>query len=73
MVPTAIDNEAVRGLERNLELVLRDGLQLTGIDAHERCAAMLQESPAVATRRSELTRRLERLRAAKLELMQFSV
>ena len=47
MVPTAMDNEAIRGLERNLELVLRDGLQLTGIDVHERCATMLQESPAV--------------------------
>jgi len=72
MVPTAIDNEAVRGLERSLEQVLRDGLQLTGIDAHERCAAMLQESPAIASRRSELTRKLNRLRTAKVELLRFS-
>lgn len=72
MVPTAIDNEAVRGLERNLEQVLRDGLQLTGTDAHERCAAMLQEAPVVAARRSELTRKLDRLRTAKVELLRFS-
>ncbi|KAL4078952.1 P-loop containing nucleoside triphosphate hydrolase protein [Scleroderma yunnanense] len=69
----AIDNEAVRGLERNLEQVLRDGLQLTGIDAHERCAAMLEEFPAVVARRSELTRKLERLKAAKVELRQHSI
>ncbi|KAL4066185.1 P-loop containing nucleoside triphosphate hydrolase protein [Scleroderma citrinum] len=73
MVPLAIDNEAVRGLERNLEQVLRDGLQLTGIDAHERCAAMLEEFPAVVARRSELTRKLERLKAAKVELRQHSI
>jgi len=71
-VPTAIDEEAIRGLERNLEQTLRDGLQLTAPDAHERCALMLQEFPAIATKRKEITRKLERLQAAKVELRQLS-
>lgn len=73
IVPNAIDHEAVRGLERNLEQTLRDGLQLTGPDAHERCALMLQEPPAIATKRQEITRKLERLQAAKVELLQLSI
>ncbi|KAL4066183.1 P-loop containing nucleoside triphosphate hydrolase protein [Scleroderma citrinum] len=72
-VPMAIDYEAIRGLERNLEQALRDGLQLTGPDAHDRCALMLQESPAIAAKRTEITRRLERLQAAKLDILQLSI
>ena len=73
MVPTAIDYEAVLGIERNLVQTLRDGLQLTGPDAHERCALMLQEHPAVATKRHDIMMKLERLQAAKLELLQLSI
>lgn len=73
MVPTAIDHEAVRGIERDLVQNLRDKLQLTGPDAHERCALMLQEHPAVATKRQDIMRKLERLEAAKRELLQLSI
>jgi len=41
MIPMAIDHELVRGLERGLDQALREGLQLTGVDALEHCAAML--------------------------------
>ena len=73
MVRTAIDDEAIRGLERNLEQTLRDGLQLTAPDAHERCALMLQELPAIAAKRQETTRKLERLQAARAELRQLII
>lgn len=35
-VPAVIENEAIRGLEWNLEQTLRGGLQLTAPDARER-------------------------------------
>ncbi|KAL4066184.1 P-loop containing nucleoside triphosphate hydrolase protein [Scleroderma citrinum] len=72
-VSMALDYEVIRGLERNLEQTLRDGLQLTGLDAHERCAMMLQEPPAIATKRNEVMRKLERLQAAKVEILQLSI
>ncbi|KAI6044500.1 P-loop containing nucleoside triphosphate hydrolase protein [Pisolithus marmoratus] len=73
MVPLAIDYEMVRGIERGLNGALLDGLQLTGEDAHERCAAMLQEPAAIASKRQELSKKLERLRAARTELKRLSV
>ncbi|KAG6325955.1 hypothetical protein ID866_13134 [Astraeus odoratus] len=56
-----------------LDQALRDGLQLTGADAQDRCATMLQEPPSIATKRQELNIKLERLKAAKIELMHLSV
>ena len=73
MVPMAIDYELVRGLERGLDRALRDGLQLTGTHAHERCAAMLQEPASVAMKRQEVLKKLERLREARKELRKLSV
>ncbi|KAG6329012.1 hypothetical protein ID866_10077, partial [Astraeus odoratus] len=72
-VPNAIDTEAVRGLINGLDQALRDGLQLTGADARDRCATMLQEPPSIATKRQELNVKLERLKDARIELMRLSV
>ena len=55
MVPMAIDYELVLGLERGLDQALREGLQLTGADAHEHCAS------SITIKRQEIPRRLERL------------
>ncbi|KAG6328165.1 hypothetical protein ID866_10924 [Astraeus odoratus] len=73
MVPMAIDYEIVRGLERGLDEALRNGLRLTGQDAHERCAALLQEPVGVTSRRHEVLKKLERLRDARKELSRLSV
>ncbi|KAI6107743.1 P-loop containing nucleoside triphosphate hydrolase protein [Pisolithus croceorrhizus] len=73
MVPLAIDYEMVRGMERGLDQALLEGLHITGKDAHERCAAMLQEPAAIASKRLELSKKLERLRAARTELKRLSV
>ncbi|KAG6333571.1 hypothetical protein ID866_5520 [Astraeus odoratus] len=73
MVPMAIDHEMVLGLERGLDGTLRNGLRLSGEDAQERCAALLQEPAAVASRRHEVMKKLERLREARKELSRLSV
>ncbi|KAI5982232.1 P-loop containing nucleoside triphosphate hydrolase protein [Pisolithus albus] len=73
MIPLAIDYEMVRGLERGLDEALLEGLQVTGEDAHERCTAMLQEPAAISSKRQELSKKLERLRAARTELKRLSV
>ncbi|KIO06579.1 hypothetical protein M404DRAFT_138011 [Pisolithus tinctorius Marx 270] len=73
MVHLAIDHEMVRGMERGLDEALLDGLQVAGDGAHERCAAMLQEPAAIASKRQELLKKLERLRAARTELKRLSV
>ncbi|KAI6107747.1 P-loop containing nucleoside triphosphate hydrolase protein [Pisolithus croceorrhizus] len=73
MVPLAIDYEMVRGLERGLDETLLEGLQITGKDAYERCVAMLQEPAAIASKRRELSMKMERLRVARTELKLLSV
>ncbi|KAI6167303.1 P-loop containing nucleoside triphosphate hydrolase protein [Pisolithus thermaeus] len=69
----SIDHEAIRGVERGLDRVLWDGLEVTGPGAEERCAAMFQEPAATAGRRQELTRKIERLQMAKGELRQLTM
>lgn len=73
MVPLAIDHEVVRGLEKGMEQALRDGLNLTGPDATARCRLMVQEHSAVASKRTELQKKLDRLHAASLELRKLFV
>ncbi|KIM53478.1 hypothetical protein SCLCIDRAFT_1222690 [Scleroderma citrinum Foug A] len=73
MVPMAIDHEIVRGLGRGLDQALREGLQLTGSDAYERCSAMLQEPSRISMRRQEVLKKMERLREAKKELRKLNV
>jgi hypothetical protein len=68
MVPLAIDHEMVRGLEKGMEYAMRDGLNLTGPDAQSRCQMMVQEPSTVASRRTDLQKKLDRLHAASLEL-----
>ncbi|KAI6044466.1 hypothetical protein EDC04DRAFT_2642804 [Pisolithus marmoratus] len=69
----SIDHESVRGAVRGLDQALWDGLEVTGPGAQERCAVMFQEPASTAGRRQELTRKIDRLAAAKTELRQLSV
>ncbi|KAG0692056.1 P-loop containing nucleoside triphosphate hydrolase protein [Suillus ampliporus] len=73
MVPLAIDHEVVRGLEKGMEQALLDGLNLTGPDAEARCRLMVQEHSTVASKRTELQKKLDRLQAASLELRKLFV
>lgn len=73
MVPLAIDYEIVRGLHKGIEQALLDGLSLTGPDAHTRCQLMVQEHSNVSSKRTELQKKLDRLRAASTELRKLFV
>lgn len=73
MIPLAIDYEIVRGLHKGMEQALLDGLSLTGPDAYARCQLMVQEHSTVASKRTELQKKLDRLHAASLELRKLFV
>lgn len=46
------------------------GLKISGPDGHKNCKEFVQESPAITKRREELQTRLDRLNAARLELLE---
>lgn len=73
MVPLAIDYEIVRGLHKGIEQALLDGLSLTGPEAYSRCQLMVQEHSSVSSKRAELQKKLDRLRAASAELRKLFV
>lgn len=70
-VPLSVDNDFVRGIGQRLESALYKGI-IKSVDASEseRCRRFLQETPVDASRREELTKKMERLGAAKRELLQ---
>jgi len=69
IVPLAIDQELIRGLERDMLPTLYAGLGINGPDGHRICRDLTQESPQVADRREELVKKLERLHTASQELL----
>jgi hypothetical protein len=69
-VPLAIDHGLVRGLERDLQKALFDGLGVGGPDGFRMCKEFLQEPPMTAGRREELSKRRERLVLARKELIE---
>jgi hypothetical protein len=72
-VPLAIDHELVRGIERGLLSILNTGLGINGPDGFRTCKELAQESPSVANRREELTKKLERLNVASQELLKIGM
>jgi len=68
IIPMAIDNELVFGLQRKVLTTLTTGLGLSGPDGHRICKELARESPQVAYRREELQKKLERLKVASNEL-----
>lgn len=73
MVPLAIDHEVVRGVDRNTLEMLNKRLGIHGPEGHLLAKDMANESPQVADRRQELTKKLERLQIANAELLELSV
>lgn len=69
-IPMAIDRELVYGVERDALALLRNGLGLNSIDAHQICKEFAQESPSIASKREELAKKLERLEEASKQLLQ---
>ncbi|CAA7260359.1 unnamed protein product [Cyclocybe aegerita] len=68
-IPLAIDYELVRGVSRDLQRKLNEQLGINGVDGHQICQDLAQESPQTADRRVDLNKKLERLRVANRELM----
>ncbi|KAF7317274.1 hypothetical protein HMN09_00462700 [Mycena chlorophos] len=68
-VPLAIDYELVRGVGRDLLPLLYTNLGVGGKEGERICRELAQESPNVANRREELTKRIERLENAAKELV----
>ncbi|KAF8152891.1 P-loop containing nucleoside triphosphate hydrolase protein [Pholiota molesta] len=67
-VPLAIDVELVRGVETEILSVLYAKLGINGPDGDAICKELAQEGRKVAERRRDLTKKLERLQSARLEL-----
>ncbi|PBK85320.1 hypothetical protein ARMGADRAFT_1169624 [Armillaria gallica] len=68
-IPLAIDYDLVRGVDRGLLGTLSERLGIYGPNGQVICKELAQESPQVAGRREELTKKLERLQSASEELM----
>ncbi|KAK0460501.1 P-loop containing nucleoside triphosphate hydrolase protein [Desarmillaria tabescens] len=68
-IPLAIDYDLVRGVDRGLLATLSKQLGIYGANGQAICKEFAQESPQVAGRREELTKKLERLQSASEELM----
>ena len=70
MVPIAIDEELLRGLDwdRGLYSTLTGGLGITGPGSLDKAKEYLQERPDIKSRRENLQKKLERLQSAKREL-----
>ena len=70
-VALAIDRDLVRGVAKGIRDIFRDKIiSGEGSEATDKCRDLLREQPAMAVRRMELRSKLERLNAAKQELMQ---
>ncbi|KAF8991466.1 P-loop containing nucleoside triphosphate hydrolase protein [Cyathus striatus] len=72
-IPLAIDYELIRGVERGALKELYSGLGLNGVDAARICQELVQESPQVAHRREELSKKLQRLNVASEQLLRIGL
>ena len=70
LVPMAIDQELLRGLDwdRGLQPTLAKGLGITGPGSLDKAKEYLRELPDIKSRRESLQKKRERLQAAKREL-----
>ncbi|KAI5117954.1 hypothetical protein M0805_004719 [Coniferiporia weirii] len=70
-VSLAVDYDFVRAFAENVQQALY--VQIIRGDPREQCAKFLRESPEIRERRKELRARLDRLTAAKGEMMSYSI
>uniref|UniRef100_A0A0W0FU61 P-loop containing nucleoside triphosphate hydrolase protein n=1 Tax=Moniliophthora roreri TaxID=221103 RepID=A0A0W0FU61_MONRR len=68
MVPLTIDYELIRGLDRDILTTLLSGLRIHSEDGPRICREFAHESPQLAGRREELSKKMERLLSASQEL-----
>lgn len=68
MVPMAIDNGIVLGLQEGIDEALQEGLHITEPDGYSRCRSMVEEFSRISAARQDLQKKMERLQAARQEL-----
>lgn len=68
-IPLALDYEIVRGVTRGLLTALMNGLGLIGPDGTRISRELMQENHTIASKRHELTLKLQKLKEASRELM----
>ncbi|KAJ6450049.1 P-loop containing nucleoside triphosphate hydrolase protein [Mycena sanguinolenta] len=68
-IPAEIDHDLVRGVGRNILPTLMKGLGLNGPDAMRIAKDFARENPAVAGKRADLEKKLERLETAARQLL----
>ncbi|KAJ7731654.1 P-loop containing nucleoside triphosphate hydrolase protein [Mycena metata] len=68
-IPAAIDHDLIRGVGRNILPTLMKGIGLNGPDAMRIAKDFARENPAVAGKRAELEKKLERLETASRQLL----
>ncbi|KAF7977729.1 hypothetical protein HWV62_2796 [Athelia sp. TMB] len=72
-IPLAIDQEFVKGVERDIEEVLYSGLKLSGPDGHKIAQELVQEPSTIAAQRDQLQKKLARLNTAREELLHVGI
>ncbi|KAJ7057470.1 P-loop containing nucleoside triphosphate hydrolase protein [Mycena amicta] len=72
-IPLAIDYELVRGVGRDLLPLLYNNLGVGGKEGDRICRELAQESPSVANKREELSKKMERLETASQELVRIEM
>ncbi|KAJ2922810.1 hypothetical protein H1R20_g14302, partial [Candolleomyces eurysporus] len=72
-IPLAVDQELVRGIERDILKILYGRLGINGPDGHRIAKELAMESPQIADKRQDLMNKLERLRIATQELLEIRI
>ncbi|KAJ2930159.1 hypothetical protein H1R20_g6940, partial [Candolleomyces eurysporus] len=71
-IPLAVDYELVQGIERDVLKTLYTRLGINGPDGQRIAKELAQESAQVADKRQDLSKKLERLQIASMELLELS-
>ena len=71
-IPLAIDYELVQGIERDVLKFLDMRLGINGPEGQRIAKELAQESAQVADKRQDLSKKLERLQSASIELLELS-
>ncbi|RXW23709.1 hypothetical protein EST38_g2143 [Candolleomyces aberdarensis] len=71
-IPLAVDYELVQGIERDVLKILYMRLGINGPDGQRIAKELAQESAQVADKRQDLSKKLERLQIASMELLELS-
>jgi len=65
----AIDHEFVSGIERDIQVTLLKGLGLSGQNGFKIACELIQKPHHISARREQLQKKLDRLNAARNELL----